>query len=554
LLFCFFLADGFSQNLNLKITSKDSVQHALLQSILYQNNKLNNESISKQIDSITNQLQLYGFFNLKLDTITKSDSTYVANYFLGHQYKKIRIYYINDEFIKQQITQLKIKSSDTYFDIDTKSIPNLLENLVIAFEKQGNSFTQISLKNIRLENNIAIADLFIKESNSRSIDKVVIKGYENLPNSFIKYRLNIKKTTVFNNDKLKKVSSAIKTIPFIEEIKPPQILFTKDSTHIYIYLKKKNANKFDGLIGFNSKENGSGLAFNGYLDLQLVNVFNYGEILNLLWKSNGDEKQIFKLNIEIPFIFGSPITTKIGLDIYRQDSTYVNLKSNLFVSYFINNQNRISGSIQAENSNLLISENSGTDLTNIDDYNSVFYGLSYQYQNISNDYLFPIKFYLNFTSLLGNRENDNSSTNQTKLTVESFYNLQLSSRNYFYFKNTSSILLSDDYLTNELFRIGGANDIRGFQEESINTSAFSVLNLEYRYLTNANSYLYTVTDFAYFENQLSDIKSNLYGFGLGYALNTKAGILNLSYVLGKNDNQPFNLSNATVHFKLVTYF
>ena len=49
-------------------------------------------------------------------------------------------------------------------------------------------------------------------------------------------------------------SERVLDLEFVEEIKSPELLFTRDSTTLYLYLKKKFSNSFDGFIGFNTDE------------------------------------------------------------------------------------------------------------------------------------------------------------------------------------------------------------------------------------------------------------------------------------------------------------
>ena len=91
---------------------------------------------------------------------------------------------------------------------------------------------------------------------------------------------------------------------FISEIKPPEVLFTKDSTLLYIYFKKQQNNSFDGIVNFTSKEDG-GVLFNGNINLKLNNVLNTGERFELFWNSIGEERQEFKLSTNLPYILNS---------------------------------------------------------------------------------------------------------------------------------------------------------------------------------------------------------------------------------------------------------
>jgi hypothetical protein len=82
-------------------------------------------------------------------------------------------------------------------------------------------------------------------------------------------------------------------------------------------------------------------------------------------------------------------------------------------------------------------------------------------------------------------------------------------KNSFFIKTKGNVLLSDSYFSNELFRFGGINSIRGFEENSIIASYYGLINLEYRYRLNSGIYVHSITDAAYFENKIIDAKEKL---------------------------------------------
>ena len=116
------------------------------------------------------------------------------------------------------------------------------------------------------------------------------------------------------------------------------------------------------------------------------------------------------------------------------------------------------------------------------------------------------------------------------------------------------MLNSENYYNNELFRIGGINTIRGFNEESIFASSYSIFNLEYRFKPSSSSYFFTITDFAYVNDKIIDKTSQIYSLGIGYSFVTKIGLLNVSYAVGKFSDQPISLGDSKLHIKLVSIF
>jgi hemolysin activation/secretion protein len=122
--------------------------------------------------------------------------------------------------------------------------------------------------------------------------------------------------------------------------------------------------------------------------------------------------------------------------------------------------------------------------------------------------------------------------------------------------NKSAWIYSPDIFTNELFRIGGLKSLRGFDEESIYASSYSMGKVEWRYLVGENSFLFLFMNGAYYDNRSNKqyIHDTPYGFGTGINFDTKIGIMSLSYALGKQFDNPIYFRSAKVHFGIVNYF
>lgn len=594
-----FFNPSYGQKKVLKISTTDSTSTFWLRDIHFQKVHFNENDLLKTLDSVKLQIEEMGFVNYSLDSLIKSTSsisfssssakakatrgmnedtlivkpkdysvnssppnplpgsggsiaakeTFYSAYFnLRDQIQKIKVYYDKAIINSNLLSEQNRKASLNYFEVTPESLADELQSISNKLEKQGNSFSEVALKNISIKNDTLIeANLFLKKSDKRKINKIIIEGYNNFPEAYLKHHLKLERNTLFKKEKLDETSNMITTIPFISEIKPPEVLFTKDSTIVYLYIKKENTNKFDGLIGFNSKENGKGLSFNGYLDLSLNNLFNSGENFNLVWKNNGNNRQIFNLDVSIPFILNSKVSPKLALNIYKQDSSFVNTKLKVSLPYRINIRNSIGLSLQSESSSDLLS----ITRNNIEDYKSIFFGLSYNYEIPNNHPLFKTKFNL-FSEALAGKRNSSIKNNQTKFYLKANFLWSFNPKNHIFIQNLSGLINSEKIIDNELLRIGGTNNLRGFDEESILASNFSTFNIEYRYNTNNSSYFYSISDLAYVNN--NRLSSQLYALGLGYAFSSKLGFINLSYALGKSSTTPFNFSNSRFHLKIVNFF
>ena len=80
---------------------------------------------------------------------------------------------------------------------------------------------------------------------------------------------------------------------------------------------------------------------------------------------------------------------------------------------------------------------------------------------------------------------------------------------------------------------------------------------EYRYLVGLNSYLFAFTDIGFVKNKYQSVNTSnqFIGAGVGIFFETKAGLLNVSYAVGKRDDVAFNIREASkLHFGYINYF
>lgn len=532
-----------AQEISLTITSKKENENRILGEIEYIQRHLDSTSLNTEIFRVSNYLKNLGYFTNTIDKIEKKNKKYIAYFSLNNKIENAIIKIDSDS--KNYFENSKLENNT--ISIPLINLQTTLSTISKKLDNQGKSFSKVQLKNTIIKDKTLFADLFINQSKKRIINSVIVKGYENFPTSYLKNFFNIKSNTVINQQKIKEISKTSLSIPFIKIIKSPEILFTKDSTQLYLYLNKKQNNSFDGLVSFASKENGDVL-FNGNIDLSLSNIFDTGEKFELFWNSIGEEKQEFKLSSEIPYIFNSKFNPQISFSIYKQDSTFLSTKFDSKLFYNINPKTKIAFTYNSESS-----ENLKSDLSNnIETYSNYFLGFQFQYRIPKNDFFLNDKFNIKINPTFGKRTIDNESSNQFKIETSASYIWDLSLRNSIYIKNTIGYLNSDRFINNELFRIGGANSIRGLNEQSLFTNNYTYSNLEYRYLTSETSYLYTITDIG--NLKVNSINETILGLGLGYFFTVKKSQINISTSLASTKSQNTDLKNIKLNISWKNFF
>ncbi|RRO22569.1 hypothetical protein [Flavobacteriaceae bacterium 14752] len=540
----FWMSSASSQGLFLKLYSEEPKQDSLLKTLSPNQSFKDFESLKNASNNLINQLQLRGYLNLrtkKLESI--NDSVFHLELNLRKQYNVV---YLKNHSAFPDV----FKNAEPYVEVENLS--NTLYAILNQLSQQGKPFSQIRLKEIAFnKSDTVIAQIDLYESNMRTLDKIIIRGYDKFPKVFLKNYANLKIGSTFNREQLIKQSEKLDVLRFVNQSKSPQVQFTKDSTNLFLYLKRSQANSFDGFLGFNNSDEND-FQLNGNIDLKLINNFHGGEEINLNYKNDGNAQEWFDVGVRLPYIFKSRFSLEAGLGFFKQDSTFSNNTQRLKLDYQVTQNINVGFTAEFETSTNLLDDNERSD---IEDFDKNQFGISSVYNNpkqFSN--LFLSAQYINLSFGIGNRQTQDLDEDQQYLSLEARQIFKLDKRQYIYIGINSGFLNSEQYLSNELYRFGGINSIRGFAENRFFANLFGTVQTEYRYVLGSNLYVHSVLDYGFYENDINRFSENLYSLGVGFGIETQAGVLRLIFANGGSDTQNIEFKNTQIHLKFLTVF
>jgi len=545
-LFLFLCNFIFAQNFYLELSSLSEKEQQTIDSLSYQKTHPNPKSVTDQVGSFSKRLTKIGYLQNRSSNPQKiNDSTFTVLFSLGIKVDTIHISTSKVQYLKE----MGIIESDSII-IPFSEIESFMNSIMQKLEVRGYSMSKIKLDNFWFDKNRLNADLIEQISIQRQLDDIVVLGYEKFPEGHKRQLKRMYKNRVFNQETLKDLHQDIQKMAFVNQVKSPEILFTKDSTRVFVYLEKARANNFDGYVGFTTDENEK-VIFTGYLDLLLRNALNTGEQFKLYWKSDGNDQQTFDFSGELPYIFNSPVALRGNLNIFKQDSIFQTTTTNLDLGYYFKYNTRAYLGYSSMSSNDIQSVNSA----NLNDIESKFFTTTFEYFELNReDFLFPEKRNFIVKGGIGNRESSFGDNRQFFVHLKGFTSFYMNENNIIHLKIDGHYLNSDSYVINELYRFGGINSIRGFNENSLQANFFSGMMLEYRYTLAPTMYVHSITDFGYFQDKATDINQNLLGLGFGFGLFTNNGLFNIVYANGSADGQEIKFSNSIIHLSFKASF
>ncbi|MBA2612110.1 MAG: BamA/TamA family outer membrane protein [Bacteroidetes bacterium] len=454
-----------------------------------------------------------------------------------------------------------------------KEVARTLEKIILYYENNGYPFAAVSLDSVTTEENQLNAVLNIEKNKLFKIDSITVMGTAKVNRAFLNRYLGVKENMFYNEELIRGISQKVKQLPFVFEKQTQLVRLTNKTNKLILFLDKKNASQFDGIIGLLPNSVTKKTIITGDIKLKVVNgIFRNGETFDLEWRRLQSQTSDFKGRIIYPYLFGTPVGTDYSLKIYRRDTSFIDINNNIGLQYYFKGLNNFKVFYKQRNTNL-ISTSGLKYVTTLPDYADVStssYGAGVTFEKL--DYRFnPHKgFAINLIGQTGTR----TIKKNAKVNELAYQNLLLHSTQYqfesdmnFFIRlrgnnvlrlgaQAASIFGNSTIFKNELFRIGGLKTLRGFDEESIFASTYVIPTIEYRFLFAQNSNLLLFAEGAWYENNSNAIyiKDMPLSVGAGINFETKAGILTLNYAIGNQFNNGFDVRSGKIHFGLTALF
>ena len=443
-----------------------------------------------------------------------------------------------------------------YMMIPVETVPSFLNQLSNAIAQDFSPFTQLKFIELEpMQYPTLLAKLQVNLLPQRKIDSLVIKGYTNLDRGLLKHKAGIRRPMLFEKARINRAEEILSASPYVSVLRPSEALFQEKRTTLYMYLEKKQANQIEGILGFGSDPQQQSLKLNGYLNIQLWNNLDKSEQFDLRYKADGNQQERLEIQAGLPYLGGSPLGVQAKFDLFRRDSTFTTVTSGAQITYEPFGPWSLAmgyTSIRSTTGNEVISQQS-----NISDFNQGLWGISFQRLKSRNSVLMPTKSLIRVQGEFGSSDQEitleetslgiRQTNTRQRLNLELDYLLKLWPNHFFWLYQKTALIQGEQLRLNELYRFGGTQSLRGFNENLLETSRMHLIQSEYRLSFSEAFYIHHLTDFAYYRNELEGNMTFNYSVGLGIATVTRAGILKFQIAQGFGKRTDFSTNNTKIH-------
>ncbi|MCB0760819.1 MAG: hypothetical protein KDC12_04785 [Flavobacteriales bacterium] len=441
------------------------------------------------------------------------------------------------------------------------SIDRYLTDELSRYENSGYPFARVIPVSLSSEDSQLSITVTIENGPLVLFDSIAVKSDDLINTNYLQTHLGIKSGNPYDESLVRRIESRISEVPFLEETKPAEVQFREDGADLYIYVRRKRANTFNGLLGVQQNDNDDKITITGELDLNLQNILNQGEQLSLNWRRIQSATQQLEVSALYPYLLGSRLGIGGDLEMFRRDSTISTLELQGALYYRFHTHTYVKAFAKREATGSALT-NSQLALANT---RTILYGLSGRLERL--DYRFnPRKGILaDLTAAAGRKNfeergtddtNISSTTDQWEFGGEISGFIPLFQRFTFKLGAKGASKQSDRIYTNEMYRFGGMKTMRGMDESGLQVSSWLVATTELRFLLEKNSNVHLFFDQGWWESQSTRnfATDTPIGFGAGVSFETKSGIFALTYAMGRQYNNPVLLRNAKIHFGFTSFF
>jgi len=535
------------------------------------------------VHKLSQLLMTKGYISASVDSVWEDSSSVSILLFIGKKYKWDSLHV--DE--KDWLLLNNLGYSKTSFNnkpFDQQKVNVVYNQLLDYFSNSGYPFAKIFLDSVQMNDNSISATLKIERGELYHVDTINIYGNVKLTKNFVTHYLGIDEKSVYQQSKIDKINGRFAELMFVQQSQPYSLRMLNTGAELNFYLQNKASNQINALIGFlpANQQNGGKLLVTGEAQLNLHNPFGNGETLAVDWQQLQPKSPRLDLLFERPYLFHSSLGFKTNFELYKRDSFFLNIHFQAGVFYNISTKQSVSVFVQLNKSNVLSVDTTLVILTrqlpDVIDYTETSLVFAYSFNNTNYRFNPRKGNELTFTTSFGKKyiheNNSILAIKDTSFNYKTLYDTvqqngytfrsTLSAAHYFPLGKQATFktafnggwFQSPNYFQNELFQIGGFRLLRGFDEESIYTNLYAVGTFEYRYLIGQNSWYFVFTDAGYaaYQSSTTNFHHTYLGIGTGLAFETKTGIFNISYAVGKRNDLNFDLRQSKIHIGFVSLF
>jgi outer membrane protein assembly factor BamA len=438
--------------------------------------------------------------------------------------------------------------------VEVSAVTGLFDEVIAVSEDNGYPFASVRLDSVSVSGTRIRASLNYDPGPFIVFDTLGIGAERRVKAIWLSVYADMKPGSPYSERKLAALPGVIRSTGFLELAGPPAVRFQDLRARAFLQLKIRKAGSFDGWMGLLPGQNDGKLLVTGQLDMKLRNLFRSGKALDVYWQRYQVESQTVRLRYEHPVILHSPMGVEAGLVLLKEEEQFLNRDLAAGANWRVAPRTRLSATLKWFFSDRLAAQSPGESA--LGEINTTYYGMRLRHDG-TDDPLGPTKGYQWAIEVqAGPRTSSDSAgapefrSTQTSVRLQSRGFVPIKGRWLFYGRVDAAALSGEKLYQNELFRLGGLQTIRGFNENFFYAGRYIFGNAELRYMAEPGTWLAVFLDGGWMQEQSGNDTWEQVPIGTGLSLQVKtgSGVLAMAVGLGRTRDAGFALDQAKLHF------
>lgn len=499
-----------------------------------------------------------GFLDVAVDSIVQSDSAHTFYLTTGCRY----------EFTDPEINYTTTVPGALFIPQITgatftpDALNNYLQAILSELELQGFMMAEGEIRSLNKDSENCTVQPFIDihPGSTFILSGLLFNGLQRNNPDYLNRIAGVKERVMITPQIGQRIQRNLTITDLFNSVIGPDLVFVNNDAYLRYSVEEQRLNFFDALLGYVPDAAGKGQIM-GSVEILLRNAITDGSQIDFSYQQL--QPLVSRLYLGASQSYPASLPVRIGASIAfsQQDSTYLLQNGEFRGGYFIRIGFELIGNVRYERvvagESVLLTETALNSRT-------VFYGLGFRWRDLDR-ILIPTRGYdLGIMLENGSKfisddrllETTDNRFRQTILRSSIRLYRPVASRHILATRLESYLMQSEAYLITDLERFGGAKSMRGYREEQFRASRMGWGDLEYRYLLDRSSYIFSFGALGHYQRpqlitettsqQASSGWVKSLGFGLGYT--TPIGLIKFSYAVSPDDD----LSNGKVHISITS--
>lgn len=471
---------------------------------------------------------------------------------------KINLVFTIEEGFKGNLEAVRF-SGNRYFSTDTiirllalkagreltlTRLPGIMNNILSLYTSRGYLFTEVALDSLITEENRLFAVIQIKEGPLFKSEKYLFSGNKVTKSNTLLRISGLNQVSQITPEILSQAEENVLRKAYIRTCS----IVPLNANTLGFAIEESRMTKIEGVLGVTNDPASNKRNLNGFVNLQFLNLWGTDRSIGLHWKSLSATYRLLELAYHESGWMRYPIEGDILFQRTQQDSAWVRIKAE-FSAYYGFIAHKLGTNLYSET---LYPDNPDTTLA----VKTRYYNGSLFWEYSKTDYApnpttgsrFKVKSGLLFK--------------QTSAETKSIPINELDAATYFPLAKQLVLALGLHYreisdknaMLYEQYKLGGFNSLRGYVEDAFSSWRIGWSNSELRYIMSRDSRLFLLFDNGFLQTTPDKIKADLMGLGMGISVQSRVGLISVSYTLSISNKEIAEPGNGMLHIGLLSSF